>query len=381
MPIPPSEPRAAPVHGRKPSWSVQVARVGGVPVRIHVTFWLLLVYVWWVANATGHSPAMQVGLVASIFLCVLLHEIGHVLVARRFGIATRSITLYPIGGISRLESMGEPRQEAWIALVGPLVSLLIGGAIWLGLVLAGGGLHWAAIGTGKGSFLEWLAVANLVLGVFNLLPVFPMDGGRAFRALLALELGKSRATEVAARVGQVLAAVLGAYAFLTADLILILVAVFLFLGAQAEASMQSLQDLAHGHRVRDAMITDFEVLDAAANLGDAVRHLLRSEHTAFPVVTEGGFAGLVTQARIVEALAEQGLDVPARDLAVVTDAHAAPDDALDEWVRKLATERGIGVVPVLDAGKVVGLLTWHNLMEFFAIERALTGPARTPAGP
>ncbi len=362
----PGGPAARPRH----AWSFEVARVGGVPIRIHATFWLFLLWVWWAASSTGHSPGMQVGLVSSVFFCVVLHELGHVLVARRFGIPTQSITLYPIGGISRLRSMGEASQELWIALAGPVVSLLIGGGIWLALVAAGRSIDWTAVASGRGGFLEWLAVANLVLAAFNLLPAFPMDGGRALRAGLALRLGRSRATEIAARIGQMFAIVLGAFGVFGGNLILVLIAVFLFLGAQGEASLQTLRDLARGHHVADAMVTEFVILGTDATVGDAVEHLLRGEQKVFPVATDGTHVGLLTQEALIQALAERGRLAPARDAAVPVERVAHPADELEPWVQRMAGDRGSRAVPVVEDGRTVGLLTWENVMELFAVDRA-----------
>jgi Zn-dependent protease len=222
------------------SWKIGTAF--GIGLYVHWTFLLLPAWVL-LSNAATGGPFLAVFLVALVvaaFGCVLLHELGHALMARRFGIGTRDITLYPIGGVARLERMSEqPREELWIALAGPAVNVAIAAVLAGVMVLLGFG-RLALPGAGgpvfslAGTFLSSLLVTNLLLVGFNLLPAFPMDGGRVLRALLALRMDRLRATEVAVKVGLVLAVLLGLAAFPLHAPMLPLIALFVFFAGQAE---------------------------------------------------------------------------------------------------------------------------------------------------
>jgi Zn-dependent protease len=242
------------------SWKLGTAF--GIGIYVHWAFLLLLAYVFFSNLGSGHvhMALFLVSLVVAIFGCVVLHELGHALMARRFGIATRDITLYPIGGVARLERMSErPWEEFWIALAGPAVNVVIATLLagFLGLegaYLQGSGLMEALE---QGNFLAALMGANIVLVLFNLLPAFPSDGGRVLRALLAHPLGQVRATELAVRVGTVMAAVLFFWGFWQAGPMLMLVAVFLFFAGQQELAAVRYRAAARRNAPLDALpVTD-----------------------------------------------------------------------------------------------------------------------------
>jgi Zn-dependent protease len=218
-----------------PSWNL--GRAFGIPLYIHWSFWLLPL---WVVVATralgGVELAMNLAILAALFGCVLLHELGHALTARYYGIGTRSITLYPIGGVARLERLAEkPTQELWITVAGPAVNLAIATLLTAVLLVVGGfdpGLIWGSL---AGVFLIRLLFLNLIMVVFNLLPAFPMDGGRMLRSLLAMGLGQLRATRIAVNVGIVMAALLGIGGTLyLGNPWLLAIALFVFVAGQAE---------------------------------------------------------------------------------------------------------------------------------------------------
>ncbi len=270
-------------------WSLKVGRILGIDVYLHFTFLLLLGFLGFVTwQSTGSVDAAVNGVVfiATLFGCVLLHEFGHALMARRYGIKTSDITLLPIGGIARLERMPEkPRQELWVALAGPAVNL----AIAAFLFVVAGGCGWIRVHPGSQPYqrlrLQRLMTVNLVLVAFNLLPAFPMDGGRVLRALLAVRLGRRRATAIAANVGQAMAILFGVVGFFY-NPFLIFIAIFVFLGAQAEAGLVEMQSALKGLRVRDAMMTRFRTLASArtpwAGSGRTARRLAAglSDHRA-----------------------------------------------------------------------------------------------------
>jgi Zn-dependent protease len=224
---------------------------------------------------------------------VLLHEYGHALAARKYGIATRDITLLPIGGLARLERMPDkPSQELVVALAGPLVNVIIAAGLFLGLTLTGTWQPLASLTTTSGNLLERLLAVNVFLVLFNLLPAFPMDGGRVLRSLLALQLDYARATRIAARIGQGMAFVFGFIGLFTNPMLL-LIALFVWVGAAQEAAAAEMKASFTGVTVREAMLTDFKVLAPENTLGDATRLILAGSQQDFPVLSNGQFGGML----------------------------------------------------------------------------------------
>jgi Zn-dependent protease/CBS domain-containing protein len=356
-----TEPRSA--------WALRLGSVAGVPIRVHVTFLLLLVWVAWGASRAGESVGMQVALVLSVFACIVLHELGHVLVARRFGIGTRDITLYAIGGVSALKRLGEPAQELWISLAGPFVSLAIAGVLALGLHLSGNPVRWQALAELDGTLLETLVAANLVLAVFNLLPAFPMDGGRVLRSALALRMGKGRATRIAARVGQGLAIALGILG-LYANVLLVVVAIFVFLGAQAEAGMQAAIDAVRGFTAGEAMVTRLDVVASSESLGAVAERLLRTEQQDYPVLDAGELRGVLTRSALIEGLAAHGREARVSDARVAAARRVSPDTPLERLLEPSAPGARDVPVLVMDGDRLAGMVTRENLTEFLALARA-----------
>jgi Zn-dependent protease len=362
-------------------WSLKLATVAGIGVFIHWTFLLLVGYVLisYLGRGEGLPAALQgVAFILALFACVVLHELGHALTARRYGIHTRDITLLPIGGVARLERMPEqPMQEFWVALAGPAVNVVIAGVLF--------GIIAALVGVGTlskvdvvhGNFLIQLMAANLFLVVFNLLPAFPMDGGRVLRALLARRLGRAQATAIAAKVGQgmaILFAIVGLFAQMP---MLMFVALFVYWGAQAEAEMVEFTSVISGLLVRDAMLTRFRTLSANDSLASAVRELLAGSQQDFPVVDGGGVAGLLRRNDLVKALADGGQEASVgsamrRDCPVVR--------ATDPLERAFETigQGQCSSLPVMEDGRLVGLLTLENIGELVMVNTALR--KAVPAG-
>ncbi|WP_165704080.1 site-2 protease family protein [Enhygromyxa salina] len=226
-----SKPTAA---DRRDRWSWHLGRILGIPTRIHASFALVLVWIGFSTWSAAHSSLavlFGLGFALAVFTCVLLHEFGHALVARRFGIETRRITLLPIGGVAELErSPSDPRAELWIAAAGPAVNLGIAAA----LALAGFALGSFGAGGLVSVVLSGLVWANLMLGLFNLVPAFPMDGGRVFRALASKRVGQLRATQLAAKLGRFLAVGFGAWGLFGGNPVLVLVAAFVWFAAGRE---------------------------------------------------------------------------------------------------------------------------------------------------
>jgi Zn-dependent protease/CBS domain-containing protein len=352
--------------------SLRIARIAGIDVRVHVTFFLLLAWIgWssWSVEGTLAAALAGVGFVLLVFAIVVLHELGHALVARRYGVRTQDITLLPIGGVARLDRIPEePRAELLIALAGPAVNVAL--AIGLGtLAWTIGESPFAADPTASDlpllTRLFWL---NLVLAGFNLIPAFPMDGGRALRALLSWRMDRMRATVLAAGLGRTLAIAFGLIGLLWNPL-LAFIALFVWFGAKGEAEMAQLETSIRGLRVGDAMVRHFEVLTPDDTLATACGHVLGGFQTDFPVVDDGRVVGVLGNAELIRGLAERGPE-SAVGAAMLRDfCTAEVGESLIDVLRRMETKAG-GAVPVLAAGQPVGVLTLAGLGELVAIRSA-----------
>lgn len=348
-------------------WSFSIGRVVGTDVRIHVTFFLLLLFVGMTLGGVG------VLFITALFLCVLLHEFGHVLAAKRYGINTPDITLLPIGGMARLERMPrKPGHELVVALAGPAVNVLIAGVLFLVL---GGFPEWR-MGfelEGPRDLFEGLLQANIFLAIFNLIPAFPMDGGRVLRALLATRLDYARATQIAAGVGQALAFVGGLLGFLSGNPLLILIAIFIFIGAGQEAATARFEDATHGLPVTAAMITRFDTLSPHDNLQSAVDLLLAGSQHDFPVVDGGGrVRAMLQRSDLITALAAHGPAYPVYEVAK-HDPPSIPSDMPLTIALQHLSSSSLSTLPVLDAAdeQLIGILTSENIAEMVMVTRAI----------
>ncbi len=353
------------------SWSFRIVTIAGTAVRIHVTFVLILAWFWWMHYQIGGVPAAWQGVifVLAVFLCVLLHEFGHALAARRYGIATPDITLLPIGGLARLERMPEePWQEFVIAIAGPAVNVVIAAIILLLLGGAGALEDMAQLEDPRVDFLVRLAGINIFLVAFNMIPAFPMDGGRVLRAALAARMPWSRATQIAATIGQGMAFVLG-FVGLLYNPILIFIAIFVYLAAAAEAQNAQIRDVSASVLVGDVMIRQYAALPRTASLAEAVEALLDTSQHEFPILDmDGRLEGLLTRNDIIRALKESGPDSRVAD-AMQTDVPAIHHrKSLTEALR-LMQDRG-AVAAVDGAGRLVGLLTHENVGEMMMVRSA-----------
>jgi Zn-dependent protease/CBS domain-containing protein len=354
-------------------WSWKIGEFKGIPVHIHITFLIIIAWLALASLSQGQGLAAVAGgllFVASIFGCVLLHEFGHSLAARRFGIETRDITLLPIGGIARLERMPEePRQELWVALAGPAVNVAIAGALFVWLKLTTGFELLSALTLTTGPFLERLLMINLFLAGFNLLPAFPMDGGRVLRALLALKLDHARATRFAAGLGQAMAFVFGFLGFFY-NPFLLLIAFFVWIAAAQEARHAMMQSAFRGVPVPYAMVTDFKTLDSRDSLRSALDHMRsRSQHD-FPVMDGDRLVGILTRERLLRSLAGGGERRTVGDAMGTNFQVIQASETLETALARLQ-DRGETTMPVLSGGRLVGLLTSENMDEYLLIRSAL----------
>jgi Zn-dependent protease/CBS domain-containing protein len=354
-------------------WSWKIGTIAGIELRIHVTFLLLLGWVGashWMNGKSIDAALGGVGFILALFGCVLLHELGHSLAARKYGIPTRDITLLPIGGVARLERMPEkPGQELWVALAGPAVNVVIAAVLFVWLSLTHG---WAPLGqlnVAAGPFVERLLIANVWLVLFNLIPAFPMDGGRVLRALLASRMEYVRATQIAAGVGQGLAFLFG-FIGLFSNPMLLFIALFVWIGASQEATATQMKAAMSGTPIQAAMLTDFRHLESGDTLADAVRLVLQGSQQDFPVVDQRRVIGILTRSDLLLALAEHGQDYPVtatmRREFLTTDY----SEMLEVAFQRLQ-ECECHTVPVVHEGRLVGLLTMDNLGEYLMIQAAM----------
>jgi Zn-dependent protease/CBS domain-containing protein len=360
-------------------WSVNIGTIAGTAVRIHLTFLLFLVWIFaanWYAGGSAQAWSALVFMIL-LFLCVLAHEFGHIFTARAFGVPTPDVTLLPIGGVARLERIPEkPSEELLIALAGPAVNVVIA------LVLLGIGgaqldaTHLAAVESPRAAMIDRLAAVNLFLAVFNMIPAFPMDGGRVLRAVLAIRLGHVRATEIAASIGQVVAFGLG-FLGLFGNPLLIFIAIFVYLAASSEAQLVAVRAMSRDVPVSAAMITQFATLGPDEHIDAAVQTLLSTSQSEFPVIDANGrLIGLLGRAELIRALKEKGPDARVAD-AMTTDVPTIGHrGCLDEAFR-LLQEKSAPAVGVVDAGgKLIGFVNSETIGEMLMVREALPADAR-----
>jgi Zn-dependent protease/CBS domain-containing protein len=360
---PEDKPKQAPISG-----TVGMMRIFGVPVRLHFTFILLLIFLLFIGIGGRQSGAMTALYILALFGSVLLHEIGHTLVARHYGIRTTEIVMFPIGGVSRPERIPKAREEFWIAISGPLVNALIAAGLFLWLAVNG---QFVPIELLKeptdANLAERIAAGNFLLFVFNLLPAYPMDGGRVLRSLLALFKPEEEATRIAAGAGQVLAALMGLIGLLWANFMLVFIALFIYLGASQEGAAVRGRLLTTGVPVRAAMITEFRTLSHGDSIRDAGNLLLATSQHDFPVMHGDAVLGLLTRAALVRAMLTVGPDGYVASAMDRNPYRVSPDAALSEILPDLSGARSCALV--MDGEKLVGLLTAENVSEFILLRQ------------
>jgi Zn-dependent protease len=364
-------------------WRWRLGKIAGIVIYMHVTFLLLLGWVGMSHLLAGRGVSGALGgilFILLLFACVVAHEYGHALTARRYGIKTLDITLLPIGGVARLEHMPrDPVQELWVALAGPAVNVVIAAALFVFLWLSGGAatpfdMH--LVGGGLAQKLMWV---NITLVAFNLLPAFPMDGGRVLRALLARKMEYARATRTAANVGQVMAFLFGFFG-LFYNPFLLFIALFVYMGAEAEAQAVQLQTTLSGVPVRQVMVTRFVTLGPADPLSRAVELLLAGAQQDFPVVESARLVGMLGRRELVSALHAHGLETAVAGAMRVDTPPVDANAPLEETFQRMQT-RGLTAVPVVEHSRLVGMLTLDNIAEYLMVRSALGSVDLKPGAP
>ncbi len=338
------------------SW--RLGRILGIDIKLHLTFFILLIWVGFSAalnGGTGMTMLVEIFFILALFLSVVLHELGHALMAKRFGIETRDITLLPIGGIAHLERLPEtPKEEFSVSIVGPAVNFVIAGVIFIGLLLSG----FFTQQTLSLSLLNenlWLRflTANLTLGIFNLIPAFPMDGGRVLRSLLSNTMSRVKATRTAALIGYGFAVIIG-IAGLFSNPWLILIALFIGSGAKAEVNLETLKAELEGLVARDALVTKFYEVDANQPLSEVFQLVIQTGQRYIPVVSNRRFLGFIEASDLAGITKRLGDRAPAYAAIRHEPAGVNPNTPLTDTLAKFAANR---LLPVMDEGELIGYIT------------------------
>jgi Zn-dependent protease/CBS domain-containing protein len=320
-------------------------------------------------GVSGDQSAMvTVIYIGALFGSVLLHELGHALVSKRYGIRTLEIVMFPIGGLARLERMPKAREEFWIALAGPLVNVFIAAAIFGFIVVRHHPVNIAELlRPTDANLAERIAFGNLILAAFNMIPAFPMDGGRILRSILARNRTEEEATRLAAGAGRALAILMGFYGLLSMQFMLIFIAFFVYLGATQESAAAMGRALVQGIPVREAMITDFRTLEHGDTIRAAANLLLSTSQQDFPVMHGGTVLGLLGRNALLRAMATSGPDAYVSGTMDRQFVSISPQMDLAEALPLVANAGACALV--LDNGKLLGLLTTENLTEFLLLRR------------
>jgi Zn-dependent protease/CBS domain-containing protein len=360
-------------------WSWRIGRIAGIDLNLHATFLVLLAWIAYANYQRGPAAVAEaVVYTLTVFATIVLHELGHAFTARRFGISTRDILLLPIGGVARLERMPtDPRQELLVALAGPAVNVVLAAIAYGILWTTGRPPTWSELWTLEltlsfHTFLVWFVGVNLFILGFNLLPAFPMDGGRVLRALIAMRTGNhGRATEIAARVGRVFAVLFAVYGFSKGLPFLMLIALFVWLSAGGEAAAAQTSNALDGVAIDKLMIRDIHTLTPGASLAQAVRLTLEGFQQDFPVVDDrGDLVGVLTRGDLLRALVERGDSSDVSSAMHREFVVARPEEGLDVALARLRT-CGCQALPVVRGRELLGVLTLENVGEYIMIQSAL----------
>ncbi|MFO1092821.1 MAG: site-2 protease family protein [Planctomycetaceae bacterium] len=379
-------------------WSWKIGTVSGIGIYLHGTFLILLAYFGIDSLARGGRLIDALGvmlLLLVLFSIVVLHELGHAFAARHYGIQTQDITLLPIGGVARLERIPEePKKELVIALAGPAVNVVLAVLCVLGMLLiAGTAFVFGAVQGGHRQLvlhlfsvppvrsvsdlpsivpyvLFQMLIVNVMMVLFNLLPAFPMDGGRVLRALLAMRLNYVNATQVAARIGQSMAVLFGLAALYFHHPMLAFIALFVWIGAQAEATQVETRAVMGGVTAGDAMVTRFRTVTPDNTLQEVSDHIIRGFQQDFPVVTDGQVVGMLTRGDLLKSLVQGGQEQRVADVMHRTFERAEASEQLGRVFERLQN-CACHSLPVLRQGQLVGVIDMENVGEFIALRSAL----------
>jgi Zn-dependent protease/predicted transcriptional regulator len=358
-------------------WSFRIAKVDGIDIKVHITFFLILILgavEWGTLTGTTEGALFGVVLMILLFTCVTLHELGHSIVAKRFGIPVREIILFPLGGVANItKNPDKPLHDLLISIAGPMVNVVIALILFLAIgssgrvsLLDGRGLVQDFQTPSLQGMLLWLLAANVTLVIFNLVPAFPLDGGRAFRAILAMFIGYRRATRIASIVGELLAIVIGIYGLMSGNFVLALIAVIIFFGANQETAIAESKAVLTTLRVGDAYNKHALTLAVGDRVNKVVDYLLTSYQPDFAVLQGNNLLGIVTRNDVLRAMATSPTDLFVTEIMQRDAVKVDASKTLQE-VSELLRARGARVAAVYDGSTYLGLIGLEDVSEAFAI--------------
>ena len=357
--------------------SISLGKPFGIPTSIHWTFWILIVWIIYINASQGQSGGETIWyilFVFAIFGCVILHELGHSLAAKRYGIQTRSITILPIGGVAILEKIPEnPKQELIVAFAGPLVNIVIAALLLFYLSLSGDLiLSFSDVEEmthiNGGNFLINLLLVNIMLVVLNMIPAFPMDGGRMLRAILAMIMSRVKATELAVNIGKVFAIILVFWGFST-NPFLVFIALFIILSAQAELQHVRSESYLHNYQVRDILMTDYTLIEEDSPLSHVIAVLLNGQEKQFLVTDGKNITGYITKYDIIKGLSTHGEQGLVGKIANTNVTWVGMDEAI-KHTRTRMLQEGTVIMPVGEKNSLEGIVDIDNINEFLLIQDA-----------
>ncbi|MNX53384.1 putative zinc metalloprotease Rip3 [compost metagenome] len=357
--------------------SLKLGKIAGIGIYIHWTFSLLIIFIIFLNYRTGYNAlqsAWSVIFILSVFVTVLLHELGHALMAKKYKIQTKDITLLPIGGLARLERLPEkPTEELLVAFAGPLVNIVLAFITGLFISLPQTPEEFTAIvsnGVNADNFFLNFFMVNIWLALFNLIPAFPMDGGRVLRALLAFKFERHVATKIAARIGQFLAMGFVLLGFFS-NPFLIAIGLFVFFGAQIETEHTEAQFLLKDYKVRDVLMTQYQTIEVNNTLETAVALLLDSQNKSFVVTENSKVVGTLNRDEIILALSKKEDNPPIHAIMNKNLIYLDVDTLLENVFEQIYQNK-LTLVLVTKNDQVIGTLDTENILEFILIKEVKT---------
>jgi Zn-dependent protease/predicted transcriptional regulator len=371
-------------------WSYKIVSLLGIDLRVHVTFLLIVAWAAYIfgVNADNQAEGAIYGvlIILMLFLCVVIHEMSHSKMAEHYGAEVDSITLLPIGGISQLKNMpDDPKKELWVAIVGPMSNVVIAAFLLVALAVLPNKESYADMSSEEflefitavslQGFLTYMLVINLMLALFNMMPAYPLDGGRVFRSMLAMFMQPLQATRIAKAIGQTLAFALGLAGVYLVQPIWIIIALFIFIGASQEGAGADMKSVLAQMRVRQALTKRQEAVAPGTSLREVVQIALHSNQEDFPVLgNKGQLVGLLTRGNLLSGLNKNGQDVPVSDVMETEYNTVSPNADFAKVFEKM-NETRVRAIPVVDNDMFLGILTLEHLSEVFKL-LSLTDPPR-----
>jgi len=358
----------------------------GIPIKLNISFLVFLPVLAWLigrqidfyieilglgidpATISNGSSAFWVGLFAaiSLFVGVTLHELGHSILAMRYGVKIESITLYVLGGVAQLEEMpSRPGEEAKMAMAGPATSFLLGGIFWLLLTYLDPNPPVPRF------LLGFLFYVNVAVGVFNLIPALPLDGGRVLRSLISLRRSHFVATEISTRVSKAIAIIMGLYGLFVFNLFLIVIAFFVYYGVTSEFQQEVLDRALEGLVTRDLMTEDVITVEPETSVSDLKNLMMTKRHLGYPVVTEDKILGIVTLEDLQKAASS---DVPVRDILTSNVMTIAESSSASDAIHKMMKNDLGRLIVTNESGEMVGIITRTDLMNAIKVVTSTPEP-------